>query len=125
MKNIYKHIVFILVLLLIFLGTILIFENLTISDCSFIFSIILLLLAFFTKKDSSVMPTVNNKVSNKIGVFNVFSISAKVLKSNSDFNKDKIIKEYYNENEKNFISIVFFIYGVLFMLISILSLFLY
>lgn len=107
-----------------------IFYDMSIVDETFWFAIILLLLAFFGKKDSSVLPfgkkaslMKNSKNTEMQSDYEANLYQTKT--DNKNINRankriDRIYREFNNENESNNLSFTFFVYGVIFSLICVI-----
>ncbi len=122
-QNIINFVIMAIVLGLIFIVVLWKYENLSVIDGAFWFSIILLLLAFFTKKDSSVLPfgsikglgTKNNGMDMTLG--------NEYILSKGHIQRNRISNEYNGKNSPNNLCLYFFIFGIIFGIISLIFIF--
>ncbi len=97
-------------------------ESLSVVDGAFWFGIVLLLLAFFTKKDSSVMPFglirgVGGNDRNRMDM----TIGNDMILTKGEIYRKRVENNFNNKNVGNSLCLIFFVYGVLFFVVSLVG----
>lgn len=121
-KYLSKYIFIIIFVLTLFSIAMYKFDNLKIEECSFYFSIIFLLLSFFSKKDMSSMPFGSTRGLGTNGSANFLnSTNEKIAYNRANIENERLQRKYNDSFKLNKTSLLFLFLGLLFFLISIVS----